>query len=154
MAIVNHQHTDSGILQITLNNHAMRNALSIKMFDALGEAIEQANTQTKCVLLKGEGVVFCSGFDMKACAGNLPLLEQYILRLTTLIRTLRRLSAPVVVAAHGAAIAGGCAILTGCNRFTSCEVWISSTQNWYFACGYNSNALSKIGRRKSAHTHS
>jgi enoyl-CoA hydratase/carnithine racemase len=52
---------------------------------------------------------------MKACVGNLPLLEQYILRLTALIRTLRRIPAPVVVAAHGAAIAGGCAILTGCD---------------------------------------
>jgi methylglutaconyl-CoA hydratase len=115
VAIVHHQHTDSGILQITLNNPEMRNAINIEMFDAIDEAIEQTNTQTKCVLLKGEGVIFCSGFDMKACAGNLPLLEQYILRLTALIRTLRRLPAPVVVAAHGAAIAGGCAILTGCD---------------------------------------
>ena len=115
MSIVNHHQTDSGILHVKLNNPEMRNALSIEMFDAIDEAIEQANTQTKCMLLKGEGVVFCSGFDMKACVGNLPLLEQYILRLSSLIRSLRKLSVPVVVAAHGASIAGGCAILTGCD---------------------------------------
>jgi len=52
---------------------------------------------------------------MKACVDNIEVLEIYILRLSKLIRTLRRVSVPVVVAAHGAAIAGGCAVLTGCD---------------------------------------
>jgi methylglutaconyl-CoA hydratase len=115
MSIVNHHQTDSGILHIKLNNPEMRNALSIEMFDALDNAMQNTNEQTRCVLLEGEGTVFCSGFDMKSCVSNLALLEQYILRLSTLIRTLRRLTTPVVVAAHGAAIAGGCAVLTGCD---------------------------------------
>ena len=110
-----HSITENGVTRITLNNPEKRNALGIEMFDAIDGAIDSIDKQTKCVLLSGEGSVFCSGFDMKACADDVSILETYIKRLSTLIRTLRRLHCPVVVAAHGAAIAGGCALLTGCD---------------------------------------
>ena len=104
-----------GVFHITLNNPDMRNALSIAMFDAIDTGLNQVDDKTRVVLLCGEGEVFCSGFDMKACVDDLAVLEQYILRLSSLIRSLRRIRVPVVVAAHGAAIAGGCAVLTGCD---------------------------------------
>jgi enoyl-CoA hydratase/carnithine racemase len=113
--IVTYKQSDAGILHISLNDSKKRNALGIKMFDALDEAIEKVNSQTRCVLLCGEGPIFCSGFDMKACVDNLAMVETYILRLSKIIRSLRRLAVPVVVCAHGAAIAGGCAVLTACD---------------------------------------
>lgn len=106
-----HEH----VFCITLSNAPQRNALGIEMFDALDHALLQVTDEMRCVLLRGEGKAFCSGFDMKACAEDLPLLETYILRLSALIRTLRRLPVPVVVSAQGAAIAGGCALLSGCD---------------------------------------
>jgi len=115
MEIVTSEQTETCVLQITLNDTKRRNALGIEMFDAIDGALSLVDTQTRCVLLFGEGSVFCAGFDMKACANDIAILKTYILRLSALIRSLRRLPVPVVVAAHGAAIAGGCALLTGCD---------------------------------------
>jgi methylglutaconyl-CoA hydratase len=114
MATVTNQTADS-VLQITLDDPVKRNALGIEMFDSIDATIKRINDDTRCVLLLGRGEVFCSGFDMKACVDDITVLEQYILRLSSLIRSLRRVQVPVVVAAHGAAIAGGCAVLTGCD---------------------------------------
>jgi methylglutaconyl-CoA hydratase len=115
MEFVSSEQTGTGVLQITLNDADKRNALGIEMFDAMDDALSRIDMQTRCVLLQGEGPVFCAGFDMKACVDDIAILKTYILRLSTLIRSLRRTPVPVVVAAHGAAIAGGCALLTGCD---------------------------------------
>jgi methylglutaconyl-CoA hydratase len=115
MALVKLQQTDCGVLHITLNDPKRRNALGIEMFTEFDLALLKCRDDTRCVLLAGEGSVFCSGFDMKACVDDLSMLKTYIVRLSKLIRSLRRLPVPVVVAAHGAAIAGGCALLTGCD---------------------------------------
>ncbi len=104
-----------GVLTITLNDPQKRNALGIGMFDSIDSAIESCNDSINCVLLCGEGPVFCAGFDMHACAEDLDVIGAYINRLSVLVRSLRRLPVPVVAAAHGAAIAGGCALLTGCD---------------------------------------
>ena len=114
MSIVTQQYKD-GVTTITLNNPEMRNALSIEMFDAIELSLSELNPDTRVVLLRGDGDVFCSGFDMKACTNDIALLETFILRLSGLIKQLKRLKQPVVVAAHGAAIAGGCAMLTACD---------------------------------------
>ncbi|MBC8201529.1 MAG: enoyl-CoA hydratase/isomerase family protein [Planctomycetes bacterium] len=115
MPIVALHKTETGVLHVTLHDPSKRNALGLEMFDAIDDALSHINTQTRCVLLQGEGPVFCAGFDMKACVDDIAILKIYILRLSTLIRSLRRLPVPVVAAAHGAAIAGGCALLTGCD---------------------------------------
>ncbi|MEE2819511.1 MAG: enoyl-CoA hydratase/isomerase family protein [Planctomycetota bacterium] len=114
MAIVNQQFADD-VTTITLNNPEMRNALSIEMFDAIEHSLGELNQKTRVVLLQGAGDVFCSGFDMKACTNDIALLETFILRLSGLIKKLKHLKQPVVVSAHGAAIAGGCAMLTACD---------------------------------------
>lgn len=115
MDTVTYDQCDVGVMHITLMDHEKRNALSIAMFDALDSALSATNDKTRCVLLRGEGKVFCAGFDMKACVDNLGVLETYIVRLSKLIQSLRQLAVPVVACAHGAAIAGGCAVLTGCD---------------------------------------
>ncbi len=112
MSLVKHKLEES-VFYITLQDEEKRNALGIAMFDAIDDAISNMTNDARCVVLSGSGPSFCAGFDMKACLDDLAVLEKYILRLSSLIRTLRRLPVPVVVAAHGAAIAGGCALLTG-----------------------------------------
>ena len=137
---------EDGICHISLNAPDKRNALGLEMFNAIDDALQQVNCETRCVLLCGEGSVFCSGFDMVACVDDLAVLEQYILRLSSLIRSLRRLRVPVVVAAHGAAIAGGCALLTGCDFIVGSatgKIWIPRSQTRYFPCCDYSYALSK-----------
>lgn len=51
---------------ITLNRPEKRNALNPKVWDALDEAIAQAeqDTEARVVLLRGEGKSFCAGLDL------------------------------------------------------------------------------------------
>lgn len=68
------------------------------------------------ILLRGEGPVFCAGFDLDLCRDDGP--EQGVMRaflegLSRTILAMRASPCPVVVAAHGGAIAGGCALLGG-----------------------------------------
>lgn len=102
---------------IALNDPQRRNALSVAMFDALDEAIARVrdDASVRVILLRGEGKIFCAGFDLAACADDPSMMATFIHRLSSLNRALRRLSQPVVAAAHGAAIAGGCALLSACD---------------------------------------
>src|SRR5690606_9036453 len=69
----------------------------------------------RALLLCGEGPVFCAGFDLDTCRGEGgdEALRRLLRGLSGAIAGLRAQERPVVVAAHGAAIAGGCALLGG-----------------------------------------
>src|SRR5690606_29099547 len=69
--------------------------------------------RARTLLLCGEGRVFCAGFDLDACRGEGgdDALRRLLRGLSAAIAGLRAQERPVVVAAHGAAIAGGCALL-------------------------------------------
>jgi enoyl-CoA hydratase/carnithine racemase len=82
------------------------------MFERLAAAVEEVRRGPDLALvLTGEGPVFCGGFDLKRCLEKPETLDVLLRGLAGLIEALRALPKPVVVAAHGAAIAGGCAIL-------------------------------------------
>jgi len=102
-----------GVLR--LNRPAMRNALGPDDVESLADEAARIGAEARAVLLTGAGKVFCSGFDLKACHADETheTLRRLLIGLDRVIRTLRGLEAPVVVAAHGAAIAGGCAMLGG-----------------------------------------
>ena len=73
-------------ITITLNNAAMRNALSTPMFNSLEDAIERAKAsaqrdETLVVILRGAGKAFCSGFDLAECVNDNTMLEQFVRRL-------------------------------------------------------------------------
>lgn len=110
-------HVGPPIATITLNDPARRNALGTAMFDALEAAVKDIAGQTDIhiVLLRGEGSVFCSGFDLAAAVENPQLMSQFIMRLSALNRSLRRMPQIVVAEVSGAAIAGGCAMLSACD---------------------------------------
>ena len=101
------------VAHLILDRPDKRNALTDRMLTSL---IEYANElagddSVNCILLRGEGSVFCAGFDLIACQHDDQLLSRLLTGLSRAIRVIRRAPQPVVVAAHGAAIAGGCALL-------------------------------------------
>ena len=105
---------------ITLNNAAMRNAMSTAMFDGLEVAIERARAsaqrdETLVVILRGVGKAFCSGFDLAECVNDNTMLEQFVRRLGEISSTLRTLPAIVIAQVQGPALAGGCAIVAACD---------------------------------------
>jgi len=57
---------DGHIAQVVLNRPEKHNAVSLDMFDALGDAYEQlaSNRSVRAVVLHGEGPNFCAGIDV------------------------------------------------------------------------------------------
>lgn len=100
---------------ITLDRPDKKNALTPEMQDQLIAAIEEMAgcAQIGAILLDGHGAAFCAGFDLTLCRENSDALRTLLEGLSRAVRALRAAPMPVVIAAHGAAIAGGCALLGG-----------------------------------------
>src|ERR1700730_16515414 len=61
---------DDGVLEITLNRPDKRNALSLELFEAVGEAFDRAaDPAVRVVLLRANGPVFCAGIDLASLGG-------------------------------------------------------------------------------------
>ncbi|MCL4742225.1 MAG: enoyl-CoA hydratase/isomerase family protein [Phycisphaerales bacterium] len=103
------------VASITLDRPDRRNALTPEMLDAIPALVDRAARDARAIVLRGEGRVFCAGFDLSLCrddpAGE--TMRSLLRGLSTAVRSLRGCRVPVVAAAHGAAIAGGCALLGG-----------------------------------------
>jgi methylglutaconyl-CoA hydratase len=108
---------DGALAVLTLADPERRNALSLGMLQELAAALDalDGDRSATVLLLRGTGSCFCAGFDMEAAAANPALLGEFILRLSALLRGLRRLPQVVVAAVNGPAIAGGCALVSACD---------------------------------------
>jgi methylglutaconyl-CoA hydratase len=104
-----------GFAEVVLNRPEKRNALTPEMLDEFIERIEEAGADDRAgaVLVRGEGRSFCAGFDLTLCKENSGALAAMLTGLSKAVRVMRRLGKPVIVAAHGHAVAGGCALLGG-----------------------------------------
>ncbi len=100
---------------LTLNRPDRRNALTPEMLRDLQREI--TSTDQRAILLRGEGKVFCSGFDLSLChqSADGSVMRSLLQGLSDCIAAMRDLPIPVVIAAHGGAIAGACALLGGCD---------------------------------------
>lgn len=113
-----HRRTDprfSTVAEIILDRADKRNALTPAMLDSAIAAARgfENDAGVRAILVRGEGAVFCAGFDLAVCREDPEALRRLLRSLSTLIRLLRRGEKPVVIAAHGAALGGGCALLAG-----------------------------------------
>lgn len=110
---------DGGVRVVTLDRPDKRNAMTPDMLCELCGAFTSRpgdEQETRAVLLRGEGRVFCAGFDLDLCRDDGPeqqVMRTFLVSLSAVIERMRRTDVPVVLAAHGAAIAGGCALLGG-----------------------------------------
>lgn len=101
----------AGVTAVILSRADKRNALTPDMMDELIATVRTALENSRALVLGGDGTVFCGGFDLKLCHQQPGTLVKLLSSLLVLIRQLRATDKPVIIAAHGAAIAGGCALL-------------------------------------------
>ena len=108
-----------GVLRLTLNRPAQRNALSADLLRALKTTLTElaADPGVRVLLLTGAGPAFCAGHDLKelralpdeAAAGALfGLCGEVML-------ALRRFPHPVIAQVHGVATAAGCQLVASCD---------------------------------------
>ena len=118
---------DAGVLTITLNRPAARNAMSEAMNQALGQQLAAAELDpaVKCVVLTGAGQGFCAGGDVKGMndrnsgGGAGPSLDEAIHRQRVNQRAtagkLFKMPKPTLAALPGAAAGAGLSLALACD---------------------------------------
>jgi len=102
---------DGRVLVLRLNRVHKKNALSLDMYAALADALNEAATdkQVRAVLLGGEGDTFCAGNDLMDFMANPPTgPDSPVARFLSAMVDFPK---PWVIAAHGAAVGIGVTML-------------------------------------------
>ncbi|MEJ2026849.1 MAG: enoyl-CoA hydratase-related protein [Limibacillus sp.] len=104
------EHRD-GVLVVTLNRPAKKNAIDNGMWHAIREAFEAAGSDddVACVLLTGAGDNFCAGVDLSSF-GELAQDDAQP-PFYAAAETVAAFEKPLVAAAQGAAVGGGATVL-------------------------------------------
>ena len=112
---------DAGILTLTLNRPAKRNALNAELIEGLHRGLERADldSQVRVVLVRGAGKDFCAGADLDELLASVSQTveenEAAALRLGSLFQRIRALPKPVLAVVQGRALAGGAGLAGACD---------------------------------------
>ncbi len=114
-------HSGARIALVLLDRPDKRNALTPEMLAGLCESLEGAPNDHDAIVLAGVGKLFCAGFDLSLCKADPEgsVMRALLTGLSRACTIMRRTEKPVVIGAHGAAIAGGCALLGGADVVVS-----------------------------------
>ena len=110
---------DGGVLRLTLNRPAARNALSIELMSALSEGLARAAAERRCraIVIAGAGPAFCAGHDLRELRRD-PSRERYeriFAQCAALMQQIVALPKPVIAEVHGIATAAGCQLVATCD---------------------------------------
>jgi enoyl-CoA hydratase/carnithine racemase len=132
--------SDKGVLRLTMNDLACKNALSNKMLSALLDEIKNASVD-KCIrviVLRANGKVFSAGHDLKEIKearnnsdeGKIFFQELFSL-CSSLMQLIINVPQPVIAEVDGIATAAGCQLVA------SCDLAISSQESKFATPGVN-----------------
>jgi enoyl-CoA hydratase/carnithine racemase len=108
--------TDDGpIRTIRMNRPNKKNALTLPMYDAMSDAMEERRTTMRCILIAGGDTDFCAGNDIGdfVKASDSGALGAPVLRF---LHALMRCETPLVAAVAGVAVGIGTTMLLHCDH--------------------------------------
>jgi enoyl-CoA hydratase/carnithine racemase len=116
---------DQGVLRLTLNRPAQRNALSVGLMAALAEALDHAaeNREVRVVVIAAAGPAFCAGHDLRELRSDnrREKYEAVFAQCSALMLQIVRLPKPVIAEVHGVATAAGCQLVATCDLAVAAE---------------------------------
>lgn len=118
--LVRYQHRAPAAV-ISLNRPEKRNALSRALIAGIRAAFERAadDDKVRCVILTGEGSVFCAGMDLEELQGTIGAANDVVWddahQLAQLFDYIHRFPKPTIAAVNGHAVAGGAGLVTVCD---------------------------------------
>lgn len=104
------------VLAITLSRPKRRNAITVAMYGALADAVEQAqdDEDVRLITLRGEGEDFTAGNDLGDFLQAMPR-DSHDIPVWRLLRALARNQVPLIAAVHGNAVGIGTTMLLHCD---------------------------------------
>jgi len=115
-SLVRSEIVEPGVVALTLNRPAKRNALSRALMEALCREIEiaEAVSETRVMILRGAGEVFCAGLDDEEAAetDKARATAQLVTRTLHSVHRSRLIS---IAAVRGTATAAGAGLMTACD---------------------------------------
>jgi len=105
-----------GVMAIALARPDRRNAITVAMYAALADAVEQAQSDptVRLIALRGQGEDFTAGNDLADFLNALPRDGEEI-AVWRLLRALARNQVPLIAAVHGNAVGIGTTLLLHCD---------------------------------------
>ncbi len=135
---------DGRTMVLTIHNPEHRNALGPEMYAAGVEALNvaESNPEVRCVVIRGEGQVFCAGGNLQRLLANRQkppeVQAQSIEGLHNWIEAIRTFPKPVIAAVEGPAAGAGFSLALACDLLVA-------ARNAVFVMAYSSVALSPDG---------
>ncbi len=122
MSLVKSESPLPGVTVLTLNRPDKRNALSRDLMRAIVEAFEAAK-ESRVIILKGEGPVFCAGLDLQETLtpGSEEEGHEAAELVKAFLETIYHSPAVTIAAIHGGAIAGGAGLMSVCDLVVAAE---------------------------------
>jgi enoyl-CoA hydratase/carnithine racemase len=115
----------SGVVTITLNRPAKKNAANAQMWNELLETFRaiSASTEDRVVVLTGAGGEFCAGADLTG--GGTGASDQHQLaqmrHVGDVALALHRIPIPTIAKVRGVAVGAGCNMALGCDLVVASE---------------------------------
>ncbi len=112
---------DRGVAYVRLNRPDKRNALSADLISDLTTVAQTLgrDSQTRVVVLSGEGKVFCAGGDLEWMKAQIdadtPTRMKEARRLANMLRVLKDMPKPLIGRIHGGAYGGGVGLACVCD---------------------------------------
>tara|TARA_B100000959_G_scaffold58471_2_gene61221 strand:+ start:1521 stop:2318 length:798 start_codon:yes stop_codon:yes gene_type:complete len=129
-SILHVEHTDEGVLRLTMDDQHSRNALSEIMMKSLIEELTKvsSNDAVRVVVIASNGPVFSAGHDLKQITkvrNQNDFGEEYFKKLfdtcSALMKLIVACPRPVIAEVSGIATAAGCQLVASCDLATSSD---------------------------------
>ncbi len=115
---------NEGVLTLTIDRQARRNALNDEITDGLTAALQTPPPGTRVILLRSAGErVFCAGADLAVMENESTGLEQHAARggIRGVLMAMRECPLPVIARVQGLCLAGGVGLAAGCDLVVASE---------------------------------